>query len=185
MLFIPTDYVNYVGDVTRSRGKVCRASDVNRAGQSPTRHFLMSGRFTAEIFADSALRLGLFWNPAWLGIGKARQLTARALLPLFRGGGRGLLFRPALHSRNGDKRASGRRPGDYHFDFSTALVIRAENDGQPMSGVGFGSGNGKFELSLDRLKSGGNPHVPDTGSTFAMLGMALCTLGGIARRVKA
>jgi hypothetical protein len=76
-------------------------------------------------------------------------------------------------------------PGDYHFDFSTALVIRAENDGQPMSGVGFGSGNGKFELSLDRLKSGGNPHVPDAGSPLAMLSMALCTLGGIARRVEA
>ena len=30
-----------------------------------------------------------------------------------------------------------------------------------------------------------HPHVPDTGSTLAMLGMALCTLGGIARRVKA
>jgi hypothetical protein len=71
----------------------------------------MSGRFTAEIFADSALRLGLFWNPAWLGIGKARQLTARALLPLFRGGGRGLLFVPLSIVANGDKRASGRRPG--------------------------------------------------------------------------
>jgi hypothetical protein len=29
------------------------------------------------------------------------------------------------------------------------------------------------------------PGVPYTGSTLAMLGMALCTLGGIARRVEA
>jgi hypothetical protein len=61
-------------------------------------------------------------------------------------------------------------PGDYHFDFSTALVIREENDGQPMSGVGFGSGNGQFELSLDRLhpEHPEHPHVPDTGSTMTM-----------------
>jgi hypothetical protein len=32
--------------------------------------------------------------------------------------------------------------GDYIFAFSTSLIIRAANDGVPMSGVGFGSGNG-------------------------------------------
>jgi hypothetical protein len=85
----PLITVNYVGDLTRSGGKVCRASDDSRVGQSPT----------AEFFADSALRLGLLWEPGKAGHGKAKQLTARALLPLFRGGGRGLLFRPALHSR--------------------------------------------------------------------------------------
>jgi hypothetical protein len=61
-------------------------------------------------------------------------------------------------------------------------MIRAENDGQPMSGVGFGSGNGQFELSLDRLHPE-HPHVPEAGSTLAMLDMALCTLCGIARRI--
>jgi protein with PEP-CTERM/exosortase system signal len=32
---------------------------------------------------------------------------------------------------------------------------------------------------LDRLQ--GNNHVPDAGSTLAMLGMALSALGGMAR----
>ena len=76
-------------------------------------------------------------------------------------------------------------PGDYHFDFSNALVIRAENDGVPMSGVGFGSGNGQFELSLDRLHPGGNPHVPEAGSTLAMLGTTLLGIALVRRRATA
>ena len=72
--------------------------------------------------------------------------------------------------------------GDYIFEFSTYLMIRAENDGQPMSGVGFGSGNGQFQLSLDRLHPE-HPHVHEAGSTLAMLDMALCPLCGIARRI--
>ncbi len=54
-----------------------------------------------------------------------------------------------------------------------------------MPGVGFGSGTGQFELTLDHKENGNGNHVPDAGSTLAMLGMALCALGGIARRVKA
>jgi hypothetical protein len=43
----------------------------------------------------------------------------------------------------------------------------------------------RFELTLSRDKDHGNGnHVPDAGSTLAMLGMSLCTLG-VARRVKA
>jgi hypothetical protein len=37
-----------------------------------------------------------------------------------------------------------------------------------------GTGNG----------NSGGEHVPDTGSTMMLMGMALCTLGGIARRFK-
>jgi hypothetical protein len=60
--------------------------------------------------------------------------------------------------------------------------------------------NGTFSHSIDKIvisqhpehpehpehpPHGGGNHVPDAGSTLAMLGMALCTLGGIARHVKA
>jgi hypothetical protein len=48
-----------------------------------------------------------------------------------------------------------------------------------LSVVGVATGTGQFEFRLDRLH-----HVPDAGSTATLLGMALCTLGGIARRVK-
>ena len=61
-------------------------------------------------------------------------------------------------------------------------MIREENDGQPMSGVGFGTVNGQFELSLDRLRPE-HPHVPDTGSTVNLLGIALGGLGLIRRRI--
>jgi hypothetical protein len=48
------------------------------------------------------------------------------------------------------------------------------------------SGSGEIELILSRHhEPAEHPHVPDAGSTMTMLGMALCTLGGIARRVKA
>jgi hypothetical protein len=60
-------------------------------------------------------------------------------------------------------------PGDYRFAFSNMLSV-----------VGVATGTGQFEFRLDRLH-----HAPDAGSTATLLGMALCTLGGIARRVKA
>jgi hypothetical protein len=72
-------------------------------------------------------------------------------------------------------------PGVYRFGFSNTLVVSATLDGRPTSVAGFGSGNGQFELSLERLHSGGNPHVPEAGSTLAMLGMALAMLGGMTR----
>jgi hypothetical protein len=75
-------------------------------------------------------------------------------------------------------------PGDYRFSFSSQLIVSATDDGRttPTSGS-FGSGTGQFELSLDRLH--GSNHVPDAGSTMTMLGMALCAIGGISRRLKA
>jgi VPDSG-CTERM motif len=63
-----------------------------------------------------------------------------------------------------------------------SLQIEGEQINSPIPGS-FANGTGQFEFRLDRLH--GNNHVPDAGSTLAMLGMALCTLGGIARRVEA
>ena len=79
-------------------------------------------------------------------------------------------------------------PGVYIFEFSSALMIRAETDGQPMPGVGFGTGNGQFQLSLDRLHPehpphGGGNHVPDAGSALPLLGMALGALDFIRHRI--
>lgn len=65
--------------------------------------------------------------------------------------------------------------GDYIFEFHNYLMIREQTDGQSMSGVGFGSSTGRFELTLNRIKDHGN-HVPDAGSTLTLLGIAL---GGV------
>jgi hypothetical protein len=42
-------------------------------------------------------------------------------------------------------------PGDYRFSFSNELMVSATPDGQATSGVGSGTGNGQFQLTLDRL----------------------------------
>jgi hypothetical protein len=67
-------------------------------------------------------------------------------------------------------------------NFSATLQIEGEQNNSPIPGS-FANGTGQFEFRLDRLH--GNNHVPDAGSPLGLLGMALCTLGGIARRVKA
>ena len=71
--------------------------------------------------------------------------------------------------------------GDYIFEFHNYLMIREQTDGQSMSGVGFGSGTGQFELTLSRTKDHGN-HVPDAGSTLTLLGIALGGLRFMRRR---
>jgi hypothetical protein len=64
-------------------------------------------------------------------------------------------------------------------NFSATLQIEGEQNNSPIPGS-FANGTGQFEFRLDRLH--GNNHVPDAGSPLGLLGMALCTLGGIARR---
>lgn len=59
-------------------------------------------------------------------------------------------------------------------------MVSATPDGRANSDVGFGTGNGQFELRLDRLHPE-HPHVPDAGSTVTLLGMALFALGFIRR----
>jgi hypothetical protein len=61
-------------------------------------------------------------------------------------------------------------PGNYTFS-SQALAFFG------------GETSGAFSLVLTAVEH--HENVPDTGSTLAMLGMALCTLGGIAHRIKA
>ena len=65
--------------------------------------------------------------------------------------------------------------GLYRFIFSSEI----------RNGLG-ARGNGGFNLTLTAVPPGPTPQpVPDAGSTLAMLGMALFTLGRIARRFKA
>jgi hypothetical protein len=70
------------------------------------------------------------------------------------------------------------QPGSYQFSFGADLQIQGAQINTPIPGS-FANGAGQFEFRLDRLQ--GNNHVPDAGSTLAMLGMALSALGGMAR----
>jgi len=62
-------------------------------------------------------------------------------------------------------------PGNYTFGFGDSLSNQFFNSATSQ-------GNGAFSLVLTR-------QVPDAGSTMALMGMALCALGGISRRFKA
>ena len=65
-------------------------------------------------------------------------------------------------------------PGTYRLSVGFSLVEK------------LGSGNGDFTLTLTGTgnSNSGGEHVPDAGSTMTLMGMALCTLGGIARRIR-
>jgi hypothetical protein len=68
-------------------------------------------------------------------------------------------------------------PGDYRFSFGGELAVSATTSFPLITSGSFGSGTGQFELSLDRLQG----HVPDTGSTLALFGMAIAAIGGLRR----
>jgi hypothetical protein len=70
-----------------------------------------------------------------------------------------------------------------------AYTVNYSNEVRQQQG---GQGNGEFVLTLTSQVveplpngGGGGTSVPDAGSTMALMGMALCTLGGFARRFKA
>jgi hypothetical protein len=63
-------------------------------------------------------------------------------------------------------------PGNYSFGFEDSLFNQSFNSG---TSQGFGA----FSLTLTSVP------VPDAGSTMALIGMALCTLGGISPRFRA
>jgi hypothetical protein len=62
-------------------------------------------------------------------------------------------------------------PGNYTFHFDDSLGNSTD--------FGTSQGFGAFSLTLTSVP------VPDAGSTMALIGMALCALGGISRRFKA